>query len=177
MRINVLVCVIGACALFSMEAHACELRLLDAGLTLGSAAASPVARSSPRLLDDGGGDGQSRSPGLAAVLSVFIPGLGQIYNGQFLRGLGFFLGVPVLSGIGQGLLASSGDSSGLAVGGLVFAVGALVLYCYGIYDAYEGPGPGSGGDAPAFVAAASAVSNQARVASGGLGLPLVAMSF
>ena len=27
------------------------------------------------------------SPGVAAVLSFFIPGLGQIYNGKFLRGI------------------------------------------------------------------------------------------
>ncbi|QRN98439.1 hypothetical protein JRI60_05105 [Archangium violaceum] len=38
-------------------------------------------------------------PGIAAVLSFFIPGLGQIYNGDILRGLfwliitpGFWLG-------------------------------------------------------------------------------------
>jgi TM2 domain-containing membrane protein YozV len=40
-----------------------------------------------------------RDPGLAAVLSFFIPGVGQIYNGQFLLGIfwliitpGFWLG-------------------------------------------------------------------------------------
>jgi len=38
-------------------------------------------------------------PGVAAVLSFFVPGIGQIYNGAFLRGLfwlvitpGFWLG-------------------------------------------------------------------------------------
>jgi len=40
-----------------------------------------------------------KNPGLAAVLSFVIPGLGQIYNGAFLRGIiwlivtpGFWLG-------------------------------------------------------------------------------------
>lgn len=40
-----------------------------------------------------------KNPGLAAILSFFIPGLGQIYNGKILRGIfwliitpGFWLG-------------------------------------------------------------------------------------
>jgi TM2 domain-containing membrane protein YozV len=40
-----------------------------------------------------------KNPGLAAVLSFFVPGVGQIYNGDFLRGIfwliltpGFWLG-------------------------------------------------------------------------------------
>ncbi len=35
------------------------------------------------------------SPGIAAVLSFFIPGLGQIYKGQILNGLLWMLFVPV----------------------------------------------------------------------------------
>jgi TM2 domain-containing membrane protein YozV len=31
------------------------------------------------------------SPGLAAVLSVFVPGLGHIYSGRLAAGLGWFL--------------------------------------------------------------------------------------
>lgn len=31
------------------------------------------------------------SPGLAAVLSVFIPGLGHVYSGRLAAGLGWFL--------------------------------------------------------------------------------------
>jgi len=44
-------------------------------------------------------------PGIAAVLSFFIPGLGQLYNGDILRGLfwlivtpGFWLGTGGLLG-------------------------------------------------------------------------------
>ena len=33
-------------------------------------------------------------PGLAAVLSFFIPGLGQIYNGAFLRGIFWLIITP-----------------------------------------------------------------------------------
>ena len=33
-----------------------------------------------------------KNPGLAGVFSFFIPGLGQVYNGQFTKALGFVLG-------------------------------------------------------------------------------------
>lgn len=36
------------------------------------------------------------NPGLAAVLSFFIPGVGQIYNGAFLRGIFWFILTPGL---------------------------------------------------------------------------------
>lgn len=46
-----------------------------------------------------------RNPGTAAVLSFFIPGLGQLYNGKWLRALfwlivtpGFWLGTGGLLG-------------------------------------------------------------------------------
>jgi len=42
-----------------------------------------------------------RNPGVAAVLSLFIPGVGQIYNGDFLRGI-FWLIVTPGMGIGTG---------------------------------------------------------------------------
>ena len=37
-----------------------------------------------------------RNPGLAAVLSVLIPGVGQIYNGDFLRGVFWLIVTPGL---------------------------------------------------------------------------------
>lgn len=44
-------------------------------------------------------------PGLAAVFSLFVPGVGQIYNGDFLRGIfwliitpGFWVGTGGLLG-------------------------------------------------------------------------------
>ncbi|MBL8611315.1 MAG: hypothetical protein JNL38_28485 [Myxococcales bacterium] len=39
---------------------------------------------------------RSSSAGTAAVLSLFIPGLGQIYNGAFLRGVFWLLVTPGL---------------------------------------------------------------------------------
>jgi TM2 domain-containing membrane protein YozV len=48
---------------------------------------------------------KTRHPGTAAVLSLVIPGVGQIYNGDFLRGIfwliltpGFWLGTGGLLG-------------------------------------------------------------------------------
>jgi TM2 domain-containing membrane protein YozV len=63
-----------------------------------------------------------KSPGLAAVLSFFWPGLGQIYNGQIAKGL-FFMVLALL------------------FGWLMFVVIGFILYpilwVYGIYDAYK----------------------------------------
>ena len=36
------------------------------------------------------------SPGLSAILSFFLPGVGQIYNGAFLRGLFWLIVTPGL---------------------------------------------------------------------------------
>lgn len=36
-----------------------------------------------------------RNSGIAAVLSFFIPGLGQIYNGEFAKAAGFILGTLI----------------------------------------------------------------------------------
>jgi TM2 domain-containing membrane protein YozV len=39
---------------------------------------------------------ESSRPGVAAVLSAIIPGIGQFYNGDFLRGLFWFIVTPGL---------------------------------------------------------------------------------
>jgi len=38
--------------------------------------------------------GKMRDPGVAAVLSFFIPGIGQIYNGKILRGIFWLIVTP-----------------------------------------------------------------------------------
>lgn len=35
-----------------------------------------------------------RNPGVAAVLSLVVPGVGQIYNGDFLRGIFWLIVTP-----------------------------------------------------------------------------------
>ena len=37
---------------------------------------------------------KKRTPGVAAVLSLLIPGVGQIYNGDFLRGIFWLIVTP-----------------------------------------------------------------------------------
>lgn len=65
---------------------------------------------------------KTRSPGLAAVLSFFIPGLGQVYNGQVLTGIGCMVIAAILAA-------------------LIFIGIGLILYpifwLYCVYDAYN----------------------------------------
>ena len=63
-----------------------------------------------------------KNPGVAAVLSFFISGLGQIYNGQIVKGL-IILGVQVFNAI-------------LTVILIGFITGPIV-WIWAIYDAYS----------------------------------------
>lgn len=73
----------------------------------------------------------AKNPILAAILSI-IPGLGQVYCGQLVRGIVIFIIVAVLAGIIAGFL------SGL-IGSLSFLFGLipLALWLWNIYDAYK----------------------------------------
>ncbi|MCM3757090.1 hypothetical protein M3197_06255 [Sporosarcina aquimarina] len=63
-----------------------------------------------------------KSPGLAAVLSFFWTGVGQIYNGQILKGL-ILIGVQVINSL------------------LMFVLIGFITYplvwIWGMYDAYK----------------------------------------
>ena len=63
-----------------------------------------------------------KSAGLAAVLSFFYPGLGQIYNGQILKGVALFVIASICAA-------------------LMFVLIGFVLYplvwLLGMYDAYS----------------------------------------
>jgi len=63
-----------------------------------------------------------RSAALAAILSVWL-GLGQAYNGQLGKGLGLFVVWIIFLGI---------TNSGVEF----FSVLWLIIWAYGIYDAY-----------------------------------------
>lgn len=65
---------------------------------------------------------RGKDPGLAAVISIIAPGLGQIYNEQFVKGIIVFVAMIVsvlLIGAGIGLLL------------------APLVFGYAVYDAYK----------------------------------------
>jgi TM2 domain-containing membrane protein YozV len=65
---------------------------------------------------------ERKSSGTAAILSFFIPGLGQLYVGEFMRGLCFCIGVffsILLMSIGIGFIL------------------APLIWFLSIYDAYK----------------------------------------
>jgi TM2 domain-containing membrane protein YozV len=63
-----------------------------------------------------------KSPGLAAVLSFFICGLGQIYNGQILKGLIFIVAYAV---------------SWMMMWVMIGFITTPILWIWGIVDAYR----------------------------------------
>lgn len=63
-----------------------------------------------------------KNPGVAAVLSFFFAGLGQIYNGQFVKGLTFIVAYFI---------------SGLLMFLLIGFVTTPILWIWGMVDAYK----------------------------------------
>ncbi|MDV2481087.1 hypothetical protein F8E02_03490 [Methanoculleus sp. Wushi-C6] len=59
---------------------------------------------------------ESKDPRFSALLSIVFAGLGQVYNGQFARGLVIL--------------------AGTLVGALGFAPAGAAIWLYGTYDAY-----------------------------------------
>jgi TM2 domain-containing membrane protein YozV len=63
-------------------------------------------------------EGYGKNPVIAAILSFFIPGLGQVYNGEgFLKGLIYLIAT--------------------LIGYLLLVLPGLVIWLYGIYNAYS----------------------------------------
>jgi len=98
--------------------------------------------------------GPSKSAGLAAVLSFIYPGLGQFYNGQFIKGLLFVFLWPIAAllafyvalgfSFASVLFATQGTTEAVRAGGAlgtilsVFVViFALCVWVWPIVDAYR----------------------------------------
>jgi TM2 domain-containing membrane protein YozV len=62
---------------------------------------------------------QRKDPGVAAVLSLVIPGVGQFYNGAFLRGIFWLIITP-------GLWIGSGGF----LGWICHVIAAITAYTY-----------------------------------------------
>jgi TM2 domain-containing membrane protein YozV len=66
--------------------------------------------------------GDRKNPGVAAILSFFYAGLGQIYNGQLLKGIGFMVVYA------------------LSIASILIVIGFILVplvWVIGIYDAYH----------------------------------------
>ena len=71
-----------------------------------------------------------KSPGLAWALSFFIPGAGQMYNGQVGKGVAMLVGSAVCLGVG----AAIGEGGAVTIIGLVGHVG---IWAWSQIDAYN----------------------------------------
>lgn len=60
---------------------------------------------------------EEKNPGIAALCSFFIPGLGQIYNGDVGKGIAFLFGT--------------------LIGALFLFIPGLIIWIFGMYDAYK----------------------------------------
>lgn len=60
---------------------------------------------------------EEKNPILALICSFFIPGLGQVYDGLTARGIAIFFGT--------------------VVGCFIFLIPGLLVWLYGMYDAYS----------------------------------------
>ena len=63
-----------------------------------------------------------KNPGLAAVLSFFFMGLGQIYNGQIAKGILFIIAYTI---------------SIILMALIIGFITTPILFIYGIWDAYK----------------------------------------
>lgn len=63
-----------------------------------------------------------KNPGVAVLLSFFIPGLGQIYNGQIMKGIVFII-----------LASIFGFLTVVLIGYILYPL----FWIYNLYDAYN----------------------------------------
>jgi TM2 domain-containing membrane protein YozV len=59
---------------------------------------------------------KEKSPGIAGILSFIFPGSGQVYNGEMVKGVLVLLGT--------------------LIGVLIYVIPGVIVWIYGIYDAY-----------------------------------------
>lgn len=84
-----------------------------------------------------------------AVLSFFVVGLGQVVNGEPVKGVLTFLSAGFLGGVGLGLAQVGPDhrANGATYLGLGMLGAFVVVYVWSIVDAWRGGwSSGSGGD-------------------------------
>lgn len=75
---------------------------------------------------------KEKSSGLAVFLSLIMPGLGQIYNGQILKGFGVFLSEAFLFAFLLLLLFGGSNTTALLI-----VILLITVYLYSMYDAHS----------------------------------------
>ncbi|HUU75697.1 MAG TPA: zinc ribbon domain-containing protein [Methanoregulaceae archaeon] len=85
----------------------------------GAAVAPPVADTPSSQVQPAvpvTGSNPEKNPILSLILSFFVSGLGQVYNGETLKGVALFFGT--------------------IIGYLLFVIPGVIVWVYGMYDAY-----------------------------------------
>ncbi len=78
---------------------------------------------------------QKKNPKIAAIASFFIPGIGQIYDGEARKGIGFLIMAIIFASLWLSLLQMQQLHM---AGAILVAGGAYVLLWIGsMYDAYK----------------------------------------
>ncbi|WP_158298412.1 zinc ribbon domain-containing protein [Halorubrum sp. SD626R] len=75
---------------------------------------------------------KEKSSGLAVFLSLVMPGLGQIYNGQILKGFGVFLSEAFLLAFVLLLLFGGANATAFLI-----IILLISIYLYSLYDAHS----------------------------------------
>jgi signal peptidase I len=77
-----------------------------------------------------------RNKWLAALMGLAMPGLGQIYNGELIKGISYFVILQVVYVLGFRWTVLLPDSA-LIVGALCTVIAVLAIYAFAIVDAYR----------------------------------------
>jgi hypothetical protein len=74
-----------------------------------------------------------KSPAMAAVLSALIPGMGQVYLGNYKKGLGYLVATGALEFFGLDV-----DLTGIGLAlGIPMELGGIGVWIHGVLDAYH----------------------------------------
>jgi hypothetical protein len=90
-----------------------------------------------KLLKAGISDNRRKSPIIAAITSFFIPGVGQIYNGEIIKGLAFVTIGVILVLLAFILVIPALMAPSLFEFVLILSIPYLVFWAYNVYDAYK----------------------------------------
>ena len=83
-----------------------------------------------------------KDPSVAAGRSALFPGMGQLYNGEYEKGvvlaaLALLLLIPAVDKVFQWLMPSGPVSLAADILGWLSLFGYLLVYSYGVYDGYH----------------------------------------